>query len=66
MRALDAQTITIKVEAPVAPQASETALANSKLGNTSTGFVRDSMTMFMPTADQFEVVQAGGAEVGRW
>ena len=64
VRALDAQTITLKVEASVAPHASETALANSKLGNTSTGFVRDSMTMFMPTADQFEAVQSGGAEVG--
>ena len=64
VRALDAQTITLKVEASMAPHASETALANSKLGNTSTGFVRDSMTMFMPTADQFEAVQSGGAEVG--
>lgn len=64
VRALDAQTITLRVAAAVAPQASETALANSKLGNTSTGFVRNSMTMFMPTADPFEVVQAGGAEVG--
>jgi HEAT repeat protein len=64
VRALDAQTISIKVEAPVAPQPSAAALSNSKLGNTSKGFVRDSMTMFMPTADQFEAVQASGAEVG--
>ncbi len=64
VRALDAQTITLKVEASMAPHASETALANSKLGSPSTGFVRDSMTMFMPTADQFEAVQSGGAEVG--
>ena len=64
VRALDAQTISLKVEAPVAPQPSAAALANSRLGNTGRGFVRDSMTMFMPTADQFEAVQAGGAEVG--
>jgi len=64
VRALDAQTISLKVEAPVAPPPSTAALSNSKLGNTSKGFVRDSMTMFMPTADQFEAVQASGAEVG--
>ena len=64
VRALDAQTISLKVEAPIAPQPSAAALANSKLGNTSRGFVRDSMTMFMPTADQFEAVQAAGADVG--
>ncbi|MBK5189360.1 MAG: hypothetical protein JJD97_14045, partial [Gemmatimonadaceae bacterium] len=63
MGALDAQTVTIKVDAPARPQAS-TALPNSKLGGTGAGFVRNSMTMFMPTAGQFEAVQAGGAEVG--
>jgi hypothetical protein len=63
VRALDAQTITLKVEASVASHASETAIANSKLGSPSTGFVRDSLTMFMPTTDQFEAVQASGAEV---
>jgi HEAT repeat protein len=63
VRALDAQTIAMKVEAPIVPQASA-ALANSKLGNTSAGFVRNSVTMFMPVAEQFEAVQAGGAEVG--
>jgi HEAT repeat protein len=64
VRALDAQTISIKVEAPVAAQAPSAALPNSKLGNTGTGFVRNSMTMFMPTTGQFEAVQAAGAEVG--
>jgi len=63
VRALDARTITLKVEAPIVPEPSAAALANSKLGNISTGFVRDSMTMFMPEAEQFEAVQAGGAEV---
>ena len=63
VRALDAQTISIKVDVPVTPQAT-TALPNSKLGNTGSGFVRNSMTMFMPTTGQFEAVQAGGAEVG--
>ncbi len=63
-RALDAQTITLKVEAPIASQPSAAALANSKLGNISTGFVRNSMMMFMPAAEQFEGAQAGGAEVG--
>jgi HEAT repeat protein len=63
VRALDAQTITLKVEIPVAPQA-PTALPNSKLGNAGAGIVRNSMTMFMPTTGQFEAVQAGGAEVG--
>jgi HEAT repeat protein len=63
VRALDAQTITLKVDMPAAPQAA-TALPNSKLGNAGTGIVRDSMTMFMPTTSQFEAVQAGGAEVG--
>src|SRR4051812_30498541 len=64
VRALDAQTITIKVDAPIATQAPSEALANSKIGSFSTGFVHDSMTMFMPPAEQFEAVQAGGAEVG--
>lgn len=63
IRALDAQTISLKVDMPVVPQAS-TALANSKLGSAGSGFVRNSMTMFMPTTGQFEAVQAGGAEVG--
>jgi HEAT repeat protein len=63
VRALDAQTISLKVDVPVQPQAA-TALANSKLGNAGSGFVRNSMTMFMPTTGQFEAVQAAGAEVG--
>jgi HEAT repeat protein len=63
VRALDAQTISLKVDMPVKPQAA-TALPNSKLGNAGSGFVRNSMTMFMPTTGQFEAVQAGGAEVG--
>jgi hypothetical protein len=63
VRALDAQTISLKVDVPVQVQSS-TALANSKLGSTGSGFVRNSMTMFMPTTGQFEAVQAGGAEVG--
>ncbi|MDQ2765770.1 MAG: HEAT repeat domain-containing protein [Gemmatimonadota bacterium] len=63
VRALDAQTISLKVDLPVQPQAA-TALPNSKLGNAGSGFVRNSMTMFMPTTGQFEAVQAGGAEVG--
>jgi len=64
VRALDAQTVTLKVEAPIVPEPSAAALANSELGNISTGFVHNSMTMFMPAAEQFEAVQAGGAEVG--
>jgi HEAT repeat protein len=64
VRALDAQTISLTVEAPVAPPPSAVALSNSKLGNSSKGFVPDSMTMFMPAAEQFEAVQAGGSEVG--
>jgi HEAT repeat protein len=63
VRALDAQTITLRVEMPVAPQ-SPTALPNSKLGNAGAGIMRNSMQMFMPTTGQFEAVQAGGAEVG--
>ena len=63
VRALDAQTISLKVDMPVQPQAAA-ALPNSKLGNAGSGFVRNSMTMFMPTTGQFEAVQAGGAEVG--
>jgi HEAT repeat protein len=63
IRALDAQTISLKVEMPVVQQ-STTALPNSKLGNAGSGFVRNSMTMFMPTTGQFEAVQAAGAEVG--
>ena len=63
VRALDAQTISLKVDMPVKPQTA-TALPNSKLGNAGSGFVRNSMTMFMPTTGQFEAVQAGGAEVG--
>ena len=64
VRALDAQTVTLKVEAPIVPEPSAAALANSELGNISTGFVHNSMTMFMPAAEQFEAVQSGGAEVG--
>ena len=60
VRALDAQTISLKVDVPVQPS---TALPNSKLGNAGAGFVRNSMTMFMPTTGQFEAVQAAGAEV---
>ncbi|HEV7702666.1 MAG TPA: HEAT repeat domain-containing protein [Gemmatimonadaceae bacterium] len=63
VRALDAQTISLKVDMPVQPQAA-TALPNSKIGNAGSGFVRNSMTMFMPTTGQFEAVQAAGAEVG--
>ena len=63
VRALNAQTIALKVDMPVQPQAA-TALPNSKLGNAGSGFVRNSMTMFMPTTGQFEAVQAAGAEVG--
>jgi HEAT repeat protein len=63
IRALDAQTISLKVDMPVVQQ-STTALPNSKLGNAGSGFVRNSMTMFMPTTGQFEAVQAAGAEVG--
>lgn len=63
VRALDAQTITLKVDMPVAPQA-PVALPNSRLGNAGAGIVRNSLTMFMPTTGQFEAVQAGGAEVG--
>jgi len=63
VRALDAQTISLKVDMPAQTQA-PAALPNSKLGNTEVGFVRNSMTMFMPTTGQFEAVQAGGAEVG--
>jgi HEAT repeat protein len=62
MRALDAQTVTLKVDRPPQPQES-VVLPNSKLSVAGPGFVRNSMTMFMPTADQFEAVQAGGAEV---
>ncbi len=61
VRALDAQAITLKVDAPIAVKAS-TALSNSKV-NAGSGFVRNSMTMFMPTTGQFEAVQAAGAEV---
>jgi hypothetical protein len=63
VRALDAQTITLKVDIPVAPQ-SPTVLPNSRLGNAGAGIMRNSMQMFMPTTGQFEAVQAGGAEVG--
>jgi HEAT repeat protein len=63
LRALDAQTISLKVDMPVQQQAAA-ALPNSKVGNAGAGFVRNSMTMFMPTTGQFEAVQAGGAEVG--
>ena len=62
VRALDAQTITLKVDIPIAIKA-PTAMPNSKLGSAGSGFVRNSMTMFMPTTGQFEAVQAGGAEV---
>ncbi len=62
VRALDAQTISLKVDVPIAIKAS-TALPNSKLGTAGSGFVRNSMTMFMPTTGQFEAVQAAGAEV---
>ena len=63
VRALDAQTISLKVDLPIALKA-PTALPNSKVANSGSGIVRDSMTMFMPTTGQFEAVQAGGAEVG--
>lgn len=60
--ALDAQTVRLTVELPPKPQESA-VLSNSKLGNAGPGFVRNSMTMFMPTTDEFEAMQAGGAEV---
>src|SRR4051812_24896405 len=63
VRALDAQTLSIKVDAPVAP-AAQTALPNSRLGNAGPGIMRNSTQMFMPTSDQFEAIQASGAEVG--
>lgn len=63
VRALDAQTIALKVDLPIALKA-PTALPNSKIANSDSGIVRDSMTMFMPTTGQFEAVQASGAEVG--
>jgi HEAT repeat protein len=63
VRALDAQTISLKVDIPVQLKA-PTALPNSRVASAGSGFVRDSMTMFMPTTGQFEAVQAGGAEVG--
>lgn len=62
VQALDAQTISIKVDVPAHLQASA-ALSNSNIGVTGAGIVHDTMTMFMPTADQFEAVQAAGAEV---
>jgi HEAT repeat protein len=63
VRALDAQTISLKVDVPI-PMKAPTAMSNSKVANAGSGFVRDSMTMFMPTTGQFEAVQAAGAEVG--
>jgi len=62
--ALDAQTVTLTVEMPPQPK-EEAVLSNSKLGNAGPGFVRNSMTMFMPTADEFEAQQASGAEVSQ-
>ena len=62
MVALDAQTVRLAVELPPKPQG-EPVLSNSKLGSAGPGFVRNSMTMFMPSPDEFEAVQAGGAEV---
>jgi HEAT repeat protein len=62
MAALDAQTVRLTVDLPAKPQETA-ALSNSKLGSAGPGFVRNSMTMFMPTADEFEVMQAGGAEL---
>lgn len=64
VRALDAQTITLKVEMPVVPKTPTTALPNSKLGNAGSGIMRNSMQMFMPTTGQFEAIQASSAEVG--
>ncbi|MDB4911502.1 MAG: hypothetical protein JWO39_2325 [Gemmatimonadetes bacterium] len=64
VRALDAQTITLKVDMPVAPKTPTTALPNSKLGNAGSGIMRNSMQMFMPTTGQFEAIQASSAEVG--
>ena len=62
MIALDAQTVRLTVDLP--PKSQEAAaLPNSKVGGAGPGFVRNSMTMFMPTADEFEAIQAGGAEV---
>ena len=62
MAALDAQTVRRAGDRPPKPQ-EQGALSNSKLGNAGPGFVRNSMTMFMPTTDEFEAVQAAGADV---
>ena len=62
VRALDAQTISLKVELPVQAQ-SAIALPSSKPGNAGADVVRDSMSMFMSSATQFEAGQAGGTEV---
>ncbi|HLB09628.1 MAG TPA: HEAT repeat domain-containing protein, partial [Gemmatimonadaceae bacterium] len=62
VQALDAQTISIKVDVPAQLEA-PAPLSNSKIGVTGAGIVHDTMMMFMPTADQFEAVQAAGAEV---
>jgi len=64
MRALDAQTISLNIDIPVSREAPAAALPNSKVGNTTVGFVRDSLTMFMPSTDQFEAIQESSAEVG--
>jgi HEAT repeat protein len=63
VRALDARTITLKVEMPVVPQALM-ALPSSRLDNAGAGIMRNSTEMFMPTTGEFEAVQAGGLEVG--
>ena len=63
VRALDAQTISIKVDIPVKAEAPPAALANSRLGSPSTGYVRNNVAAAMPTTGQFEAIQASGAEV---
>lgn len=63
VRALDAQTISIKVDIPVVPEAPAAALPNSRLGSPNTGYVRNNVTPLIPTTGQFEAIQAGGAEV---
>ncbi|MEP7064974.1 MAG: HEAT repeat domain-containing protein [Gemmatimonadota bacterium] len=63
VRALDAQTISIKVDMPVAQQA-QAALPNSRLSGAGPGIMRNTTQLFMPTTGQFEAIQASGAEVG--
>ena len=61
VRALDAQTISLTVDAP--GQAKTEGLPNSELAHAILDVERDSMAMYMATAGQFERVQAAGADV---